>query len=943
MYTLSLFGPVSIEQGGQPLAGLRSRKALALLAYLAVHNNPLSRAHLAEIFWPEEAEDRGLANLRWVLNHLATLLPGALTIQRHAVGWGKGINCDLHSFVQNLERNTSASLAAAAELYRGEFMAGFVLDGAPEFELWLAGERERRLQEALQIISTLAHYAGAHGNTHMAIRYFRRWLDLAPWHEEAHQRLIYWLAATGQRSAALNQYQLCTELLAEELGVAPSAETTALYEEIRKQGTDGKPVTLPAPLPKSPLSILPFPPHNLPRQLVPLVGRDHELAYIAERLADPACAWLTLLGPGGIGKSSLAIEAAYVQLMHFADGVWLVPLAGIGSGELLPAAIAQALGVPLQVDTPQIGASQPNPTQLNSTQLNSTQLNNDLRTQLLAYLSDKQLLLLLDNFEHLLEAVDLLDAIIQQAPGVKLLLTSREFLHHHAEWILDVGGLVVPLEGESEDISRYSAVQLFIQSAHRTHAAYTLTTVDAPYVAQICRTLAGMPLGIKLAAAWVRTLSCATISAEITRNLDFAALTPHGLPDRHRSLRAVINSSWQRLTAEEQEVLAKLALFRRDFGAQGAEAVAGATVKVLARLVDKSLLQVNHTHANRYSMHELLCQFGLEKLAASEQLEETRQAHALFYSSWLAEQVAALTGPKPQATLRLIDIELDNIRAAWQWAVQNNAASALIAAAPALNLYHDYRTLLQEAFLLFQDATESLQKGHQTGQSQGNALMEIARAKLLGYYGLYLFRFNQSAEAERVLREGLALATRHGALPEQAYALYVLGYNASGLGKPERAEAELRAGLALAEATHDPFLIVKILYALGWFYSTQDRIDESLSTLQRALTLARELGDLRSEAHVLSYLGDVHLDVGDYAPAKEELEESLHLFESLDVQWGMAQAQFGLLQVAYALAEYGEAKRLCEQAIPLYEKMKAHSHSLSRIRQIYQEVKERGG
>jgi len=154
------------------------------------------------------------------------------------------------------------------------------------------------------------------------------------------------------------------------------------------------------------------------------------------------------------------------------------------------------------------------------------------------------------DFEHLLEGVELLDAIIQQAPRIKLLVTSREFLHHHAEWILDVGGLAVPLEGETEEISRYSAVQLFIQSAHRTHAAYTLSAADAPYVTQICRTLAGMPLGIKL-AAWVRSLSCATISAEITRNLDFAALTPHGLPDRHQSLRAVINSSWQRLTVEE--------------------------------------------------------------------------------------------------------------------------------------------------------------------------------------------------------------------------------------------------------------------------------------------------------------------------------------------------------------------------------------------------------
>lgn len=914
MYTLSLFGSVSIEQSGEAVKGLRSRKAIALLAYVAAHNKPLPRSHLAELFWQGEEEARGHANLRWVLNHLNSLLPGALTIHRHAVLCGKSIVCDLHIFSQNIQRNSSATLAAAAELYRGDFMAGFVLDGVPEFELWVAGERERWLQQAIQVVATLAHHASTQNNAQKAICYLRRWLDLAPWHEEAHRRLIYWLAVTGQPSAALKQYLICQRVLADELGVAPAPETTALYDEIQRKGMSGNSLLLTMPAYTGVSSLLPLPTHNLPRQLHAVVGRERELAYIAARLADPACAWLTLLGPGGIGKSCLAVEAAYAQLLHFSDGVWLVPLAGIASADLLPAAIAQTLAVPLQIG-------------------------GDLRDQLLSYLQNKQLLLVLDNFEHLLEGVNLLDAIVQQGSQVKILVTSREALHHQAEWIVDVGGLAVPSAGDKdqlEEIEQYSSVQLFVQSAQRTQAAFVLTAADAPYVAQICRNLAGMPLGIKLAAAWVRTLPCATISAEISHNLDFANLAPHGLPDRHQSLRAVIDSSWQRLTVEEQAVLAKLALFRREFGLEGAQIVAGATANVLTRLVDKSLLHVDPQlnpqmdQANdfkRYSLHELLCQFGLEKLAASGQLEATRATHALYYTTWLAQQAGALTGSNPQPTLRLIDLELDNIRAAWQWAIQHYHAAAVVAAAPVLNLYHDYRTLLQDALQLFCEAAEAFR--HAPFRVEN----EIARCKVLGYYALYLFRFGQSIEAERVLHESLAIATRHDAVAEQTYALYVLGYNANATGA--QGEGYLLAGLALAEASNDHFLMVKLLYALGWYYGATHQTLASLGVLERALGLARSLGDLRSEAHIQFYLGRLKSEMGNYHEAKQDLEASLHHFQELEVHWGIAQAEHGLIEVAYFLQDYAEAKRLCEITIPLYEKIKAHGDSLRQIRELY--------
>lgn len=898
MYTLLLFGPPSIEQSGQPVKGLRSRKALALLAYVATGNRPQPRSHLAELFWPGETEERCLANLRWVLNHLTSLLPGCLNTSRHAVDVGKGITSDLQSFSQYIQRNTNATLAAAADLYRGEFMAGFALDGCPEFELWLAAERERRLQQAIQTISTLAHHAAAQGNAQWAIRYFRRWLDLAPWHEEAHQRLIYWLAATGQPSAALQQYNFCRDALANELGVTPSPETVALSEEIKAHGRAANGTLLSLP---SRHSMLPFPAHNLPRQLAPVVGRERELAYIAARLADPACAWLTLLGPGGIGKSVLAVEAAYAQLLHFADGVWFVPLASIPSPDLLPTTIAQTLALPLQPGS-------------------------DLPTQLLNYLAGKQMLLILDNFEQLLDGVSLLDAIIMAAPRVKLLVTSRQRLRHQAEWVLELRGLAVPPQDAVEGIESYSAVQLFVQSAQRAEAGFALSAAEAPHITEICRILAGMPLGIKLAAAWVCSLSCAAIATEIKQNLDLGSLAPYGLPDRHQSLRAVINSSWHALSQQEQEVLAKLAIFQGEFGLDAAQQVAGATTELLAGLIDKSLLHFDGNE--RYALHALLCHFGLEQLQANGYLKATGDAHARYYSNWLAQYAGALKGPRPQSVLRLIDRELDNIRAAWRWAIENILTGVIVMATPGISLYHDYRTLLQEGLQLFAAAATWLKDAPPSAEN------EIARSKVLGYYGLYLFRFAQPVQAEAALRESLALATKHQAKAEMAYAFYVLGYNAIAAQDPQ-GENYLLSGLRLAEQLQDPFLVVKILYAFGWYYSYLNREQESLAALERALNLARELGDLRSEAHILYYMGRVRSELGLYPQARKDLEQSLHLFQELEVFWGIAQAENGLVTVAYALKDYAEVKRLCEIAIPLYEKIKAHSNNLASLKELY--------
>lgn len=911
MDELRLLGPVCIEYRGSKVSGLRSRKALALLAYVAAQDQMLPRARLADLFWPDDPTVRSHANLRWVLNHLGRVLPGCLVVQRYSVVWGEALRCDLHDFSARLRQNTVAALSVAADLYQGEFMADFTLDSCPEFEHWLVGERERWLQQVSHLFSTLTTHFRVDHNYHMAIVYAQRWLQVVPWQEEAHRYLMHLFVVTGQRSMALQQYAICCQVLTEELGVAPEPQTMELYQQIyngqnssRWLGTQSSPLKQATYIPLSRC-------HNLPRPLTPLIGRERELTQIEARLMDGACAWVTLLGPGGIGKTRLAVAVAERQLLRFADGVWFIPLVGIESVERLPLAIAQTLGL-------------------------SWLSTDELKLHLLNYLRTKQLLLVLDNFEHLLDGVTLIGDIIQQAPAVKMLVTSRERLRHQAEWVVDIGGLAVPPETmdasmDADSIGAYSAVQLFIQSASRIQATFALTATDATLVSRICRLVGGMPLGIELAAAWGRTLPWTTIYAALYHNLDFASPTLHGLPDRHRTLRAVIDSSWRRLTVREQIVLTKLTVFRNEFRLEAAEQVAGATADILTALIDKSLLTYDGT--GWYSLHELVRQFGAEQLQCSGLLSATYTAHSFYYANFIAQQAAALISPKPQPVLQLFDRELDNVRSAWQWAVQTGHTSIIMAATQGLYLYFDHRTLLYEARQVFQQAAEALTFANPLPEH------EIARAKVLACYGLCLFRYGEAEQAAQVLEESLAIATRYNLTTDKAYALYVLGYNSSGLGHDRQAEAYLLAALTLAEASADRLIMVKTLYALGWYYSDHHQPEASFDALRRALALARELGDLRSVAHILYYLGNCNYTIQAYDQARQHFQASLTIFRELGIQWGIAQAKAGLLHIAYTLVDYIEAKQLCEAVIPIYEKMGAHAHTLTKIQRIYAEVK----
>ncbi|MCB0180454.1 MAG: AAA family ATPase, partial [Anaerolineae bacterium] len=308
-------------------------------------------------------------------------------------------------------------------------------------------------------------------------------------------------------------------------------------------------------------------PHNLPRQPTSFIGRRTEITRLRERLTDPDCRLLTVVGPGGIGKTRLAIEAAAAVTPNFAHGVYFAPLQGIYSGDYLVSAIAEAVNFSLS------GHLEP-------------------LAQVLNYLSDKMMLLLLDNFEQLVAqgGPAIVMELLAAAPQIKLMVTSREVINLREEWLYPVRGLPVPPTDQPDGSDADDAVQLFVARARQVQPDFSADD-EREAVLQICRLVEGIPLAVELAASWTKTLSCPAIAAEIQRSLDFLVTPLRNVSDRHRSMAAVFDTSWQLLSENEQHVFKRLSVFRGGFQRAAAEPVAGATLATLAALVDKSLLR----------------------------------------------------------------------------------------------------------------------------------------------------------------------------------------------------------------------------------------------------------------------------------------------------------------------------------------------------------------
>ena len=571
----------------------------------------------------------------------------------------------------------------------------------------------------------------------------------------------------------------------------------------------------------------------------PFVGRTKELTDIIARIDNPDCRLITLTGLGGSGKTRLAMEAAHAVAPHFLHGTIFVSLQQLTKSDLLLHTIAQTLSLTLY------GEDQP-------------------ETQLLNHLREKSLLLLLDNFEHLLSGTALLSTILIHAPQVKIMVTSREALNLQEEWLYPLKGLTTPLSAYTTSLEAYESVQLFLYHARRVQPAFELAN-EHESVIRICEMTAGLPLAIELAASWLKGLTAAQIALEMQHNLDFLSTTTRNIEERHRSMRAVFDQSWKLLSENERSIFARLSVFPGSFDGDAANQVTGASFFSLAALVEKSLVQM--ASSDRFVIHEMLRQYGMEKLEEYGAGDATYARHSQYFAQLMLRYETALKQPQQLTTMRAIESDFENIRLAWDWSAQNQQATHLHAMLNGLYLFGFLGRRHQETIAIFQ---RTLEQPVSDARLHGRLL-----ARRWGF--LHWWFYADYEEALTSIEQALKIALAENNQFEIAFCHLMAAYAMISMGRDVEALPHLETSKALFEAIDEPYYVCWVLHRLGYVYANLNNLDKEIEYTQQSLSLARVTHDRFALIICLYNLGSDYILNGDYAQGKHYGTEALQV------------------------------------------------------------------
>lgn len=629
----------------------------------------------------------------------------------------------------------------------------------------------------------------------------------------------------------------------------------------------------------------------LPPQTTPLIGREKELAEVRRRLAQPECRLLTLVGPGGVGKTRLAIAVAAEVKGEYKDGLFFADLQSVDASDFITA-LADALPLTLS------GSEPP-------------------RKQLLGYLQDKNLLLLLDNFEHLLDRIPLLTHLLTHAPEINMLLTSREALNLQDEWLYPLKGLAAPVQTGKEKLEKIGSVQLFLEQARRLDPSFSLEE-NREGVSRICQLVEGLPLALELAASWTRGIPCDRIADEIKHNLDFLRTRRRDLPTRHRSIQAVFQQSWRMLDDTEREVFKRLSTFRGSFDHGAAYAVAGASLPLLSALVDKSLLR--REGESRYRVHELLRQYAAEKLQTSREEErDARMQHCAYFLDYLADRAPDLHGGRQRAATVAIERELDNVRSAWKYAAEHGTVEENHSSFDALYHFYQFQGRYREGADAFARAVRSLEAHPATPET------ERVHADLLVCHAWLYIRLGRLELARALLQKSQKMYNQLDIKPPDGLGsrdplipLGILAILEGGYAEAVRLGEE---ALHINEKRGDKGNLKYACYLLANALRNQGKYEEALVYARRSCTLAQEMRDRWGMAYFLNTLGSIVQAQGDYIQARRHYQASYDRRKSFEDPEGMAVALQNLGRIAIEQNEYGEARKLFEESLGLYREI----------------------
>lgn len=884
------------------------RKVSALLICLSLRREGLTRSELAELLWGVGK----LNNLRQAL-HALRRLPGAELWLHDGDHLRLSVRSDLDSFETAIH---NGRYQQALSLWQGPLLDRLEVPDATAFMDMVELERSRVRALYLDALESRAFELERAGQHEAALGVVDELLRHDNLSETAHRAAMRLEHRVGNLGGALARFEVCRRVLHEELGVEPLEETRALLKEIEAG------LSLLRDSEKARLSERRA---VLPASQSTFVGRRTELSAARRLLESQECRLLSLIGPGGAGKTRLALEVAAGKVDAFPEGVYFVPLAPVSAGRLIPTAIANALGFTFTGDQA-------------------------VERQLASYLREKRTLLVIDNLEHLPDGADLLIDLLEACPRLSLLVTSREPLGINQETRIEIEGLACPLL-DDERPERFDAVRLFRERARQAEPGFKVDSGNRAAVAKIARLLDGLPLGIELAAALVGRLTPGEIAADLEANLDAIGRDSPEIPVRHRSLRSVFEHSWRLLSDPEREALAKLSVFRGGCGREAAQLVSDATLRTLLALVDKSLLRRAAT--GRFELLEAVRQYAAEQLANDR---AARDAHCSYFTHFLEVLKDELTGAGQTRALAEVSLELDNVRAAWHWAAERRRTDDIDRSVETLSRYYDIKALNAEALELFNTAAEALRAG-------ADKAAGITLVRLLLRQGVFMNRLARFDEARQLLAEGLSRlddeepgdpreeAFAHGALGAVAYkqgdfqlsgthferaltlyqresddrgvamALDGLGSAAFARGDHTEAERRYRQSLEVASKKEDHYWMLRGYKNVGMVSAVQGKYPQAQEMLERAVAGSRAAGDRSVLAGALNNLGRVQQILGDLEASETSLRECLELHSDAGNTWGAALVSSNLGTLRYERKDFEGARTLHREALASFEQI----------------------
>jgi predicted ATPase/DNA-binding SARP family transcriptional activator len=908
--TLSLLGPFQIVLDGQPVPAPLWAKTQALLAYLAAEAARLQlgpvahrREVLAGLLWPDQPDEAARHSLREALHQLRLALGAEashlLLITPQTVQLNLAADCvvDVTEFVALIGacrahahrceatcRPCIERLQRAATLYRGHFLAGFFLKDSVPYEEWALVLREQLARQALAAFHTLAEHYALQGQVEQLEQIARRQIELDPLAEDAHRQLMRAWSWSGRRNAALAHYEALRRTLASELNAPPEEETSALATQVK--------ASLLPPL-RSPYL------HNWPSyaRLTSFVGREDELARIATHLGSPDVCLLTILGPGGVGKSRLALQAAAQEAYAFRDGACWVPLDTVDAPELVVPAIAAALRLALS------GPVEP-------------------LVQLTDWLREREMLLVLDGCERCVQAAPLLADLAAACPQVRILVTSRQSLHVRGERQFPVAPLALPdLSGLPQvangvgALPSSPAVALFADRAQAVRPDFRLTHENVVAVAEICSRVDGLPLAIELAAGHVRALSPQTMLSHLSSQLALLTDGPSDLPARQRTMRASIEWSHALLGPADQVLFRRLSVFAGGCAPEAVEAVGvdDSLVALVASdvqggiesLLDRHLLYSSESDGSiRLGMYEPIREYAQECLAISGEGPAICRKHADYYADWQGRHYQELDR---------MEVELSNLRAAMRWSLTSSHAE------PGLRIAHhlwfwssrsaEWRYWLDELL-----------------RSPGAQSLTQARVALVFAAALQVLLQGDYARCQALRDEHRALAEAMNDPFERNISLYLSGYLCMARQDYQGAASVFAEGLAWEARAGNPFMVAMFESGLGNNWLLLRDHDRAEAALRRAWEGFAGIGFQFGAIETLTSLGYVALEKQEYGRARELLTQAISQARAIGFRSSLPDCLNGLAGIAVQQGDLPRAARLYGAAQELAQRFGSPSH-----------------